>query len=115
MSERMPPPFFSDSCTLGSVCRAYQRLASAVRLPRLVSSLRTSLRRPSRYTADMPCTLPSLSTSTSSSASVIVSTLASGSKAKGGTSLAKAPESAGSMLAGSRRPAPSKPTTRRPR
>jgi len=44
----MPPPFFSDTVVEGSVCRARNRLASAVRLPRLLSSVRTEFLSPLR-------------------------------------------------------------------
>ncbi len=48
IESRMPPPFLIETATVGSYCLAYQRLASAERSPRLVSSVRTSPRRPSR-------------------------------------------------------------------
>ena len=68
MEARMPPPFLIETTTASSASRAAARLASAVRLPRLVSCVRTPSgssaapvpeRLPFRNTSEVPKTLDS--------------------------------------------------------
>ena len=127
MPSRMPPPFFKEMPMVLSavICRAANRFASAVRLPRLVSWVRTIARRPSRNTSVWPNRLPSFAAMTELIASVTCLTLAplplssavAGSNPrliKPWSSVAKAPLTAGSMLVGSTLPAASNVTTIRP-
>jgi len=69
MAERTPPPFLIEIATAGSSLRAIHKFASAVTLPKFVSSVRTKFRRPSRNTDDLPNKLPSLATITACIAS----------------------------------------------
>ena len=69
ISARMPPPFLIETRTVASDWRATKRLASADRLPRVVSCVRTWLRRPSMNTEVSPNLAESLAITTDSTAS----------------------------------------------
>ena len=60
ISARIPPPFLMEITTESSAAWAAAKFASAVRLPKLVSSVRTSVRLPSRKTSLWPKMIPSL-------------------------------------------------------
>ena len=117
MLSRIPPPFLIEITTSGSASCATAKLASAVRLPRLVSSVRTSPRIPLRNTSLLPKILPSCSAITSDRPSVISTTSESGVPSTAATpsaSVAYAPLISGSILSGIITPFSSKSTTKRP-
>ena len=76
IAERIPPPFLIDILTWLSYWRAYHKLASEVKLPKLVSSVLTKFLLPSKNTFDLPNLLPSLAIITLLMALQMVLTLA---------------------------------------